>query len=233
METAVLVTGSSSGIGYAVAQALLATGRPVIGLSRRAPPDMGPLYRHVAVDLMDPKASADTLAAVPQMAEQAGWRLGAVVHAAGLLRVGPLAHFDFDAGAQMWRLHVEVSARLISALAPGLPEGGRIVVIGSRVARGAPGRALYAASKAALSGLVRSVAAELAPRGITVNIVAPGATDTPMLRDPARAREAPRLPPLGRMIDPAEVAALVGFLLSPPAGAITGQEILICGGASL
>ena len=133
----------------------------------------------------------------------------------------------------MWQLHVETSARLIGALAPRLPDGGRIVLIGSRVARGAPGRALYAASKAALSGLVRSIAAELAPRGITVNIVAPGATDTPMLRDPNRASVAPKLPPIGRMIQPEEVAATVAFLLSPMAGAITGQTIIICGGASL
>ena len=80
---------------------------------------------------------------------------------------------------------------------------------------------------------VRSIAAELAPRGITVNIVAPGATDTPMLRDPKRASVAPKLPPIGRMIQPEEVAATVAFLLSPMAGAITGQTIIICGGASL
>ncbi|WP_299907772.1 SDR family oxidoreductase [uncultured Paracoccus sp.] len=222
---AVLVTGASSGIGLAIAQALLAEGFSVIGLSRSATEGLGAGFTHLPIDLTDPVALTAALDGLPPLA--------GVVHAAGLLRVGRHDAFDFTDGARMWQLHVETSARLIGALAPRLPDGGRIVLIGSRVARGAPGRALYAASKAALSGLVRSVAAELAPRGITVNIVAPGATDTPMLRDPERASEAPKLPLIGRMIRPEEVAAAVGFLLSPLAGAITGQEIVICGGASL
>lgn len=222
---AILVTGASSGIGLAIAQALLAEGKAVIGLSRTAPDGMGEGFTHLPVDLTDPEALDRALAGLPP--------LTGVVHAAGLLRVGRHDAFDHADGARMWQLHVDVAARLIGTLAPRLPGGGRIVLIGSRVARGAPGRALYAASKSALSGLVRSVAAELAPRGITVNIVAPGATDTPMLRDPARATEAPRLPPIGRMIRPEEIAATVAFLLSPMAGAMTGQEIVICGGASL
>ena len=220
-----LITGSSSGIGLCIAQTLLARGWQVTGLSRRSPEAIGPGYRHVAVDLSDPPALDALLPDLPVP--------DAVVHAAGLLRVGPLESFDHAAGELMWRLHVEVAARLIGGLAPRMPDGGRIVLIGSRVANGAKNRALYAASKAGLIGLARSVAAELAPRGITVNVVAPGATDTPMLRDPARASETPRLPPIGRMIRPDEVAATAAFLLSPEAGAITGQTITICGGASL
>ncbi|WP_108259639.1 SDR family oxidoreductase [Mangrovicoccus ximenensis] len=71
------------------------------------------------------------------------------------------------------------------------------------------------------------------PPDITVNIVAPGATDTPMLRDPARAAERPKMPPVGRMVRPEEVAGTVAFLLGPDAGAITGQSLVICGGGSL
>jgi 3-oxoacyl-[acyl-carrier protein] reductase len=81
--------------------------------------------------------------------------------------------------------------------------------------------------------MVRSWAIEQARRGITVNIVAPGATETPMLLDPNRTQVKPRLPPIGRFIQPGEVAATVAFLLSPDAGAITGQQIVLCGGASL
>lgn len=107
------------------------------------------------------------------------------------------------------------------------------MAIGSRTSRGAAGRSQYVATKAAMVGMIRSWAAELAPRGITANVVAPGATQTPMLSSPGRETSPPKCPPLGRLIRPEEVAGLVNFLLSEEAAAITGQEIAICGGASL
>jgi NAD(P)-dependent dehydrogenase (short-subunit alcohol dehydrogenase family) len=149
-----------------------------------------------------------------------------------MLKVGELGSLDHDDGAAMWRLHVDVAARLADALAPRLPKGGRIVLIGSRTASGAAGRGQYAATKAALVALARSWAIELAPRGVTVNVVAPAATETPMLKDPTRANVAPKLPPIGRFIRPEEVAHAVAFLLSPEAAAITGQQLVICGGSS-
>jgi NAD(P)-dependent dehydrogenase (short-subunit alcohol dehydrogenase family) len=96
-----------------------------------------------------------------------------------------------------------------------------------------PGRAQYAATKAALVALARSWASEVVAKGVTINVVAPGAAGTPMLEDPARVASAARVPPLGRLIDPAEIAELAAYLLSPAAAAITGQELTICGGASL
>ena len=142
----------------------------------------------------------------------------ALIHAAGILRVGALGELDAEAGAAMWRLHVEEACLLADAIVPGMASGGRIILIGSRVAAGAAQRSQYAATKSALIGLARSWAIELAPRGITVNVVAPGATETPMLLDPERAGVAPRLPPIGRFIKPEEVAALTAFLLSVEAG---------------
>lgn len=135
----------------------------------------------------------------------------------------------------MWKLHVDAAVRIARVLVPKMCEraDGRIVLLGSRVAQGMPGRSQYAASKAALVAMARSWAAEVAARGVTVNVVSPAATQTSMLDDPARASSAPRLPPLGRLIQPHEIAALVEFLLSPLAAAITGQDIAICGGASL
>ena len=111
--------------------------------------------------------------------------------------------------------------------------GARIVLIGSRTANGSPTRSQYAATKAALVGMARSWAAELAPRGITVNVLAPGATDTPFLRDPARAQTQAKVPPIGRFVQPEEVAGLAAFLLGPQGGAMTGQHLVMCGGASL
>ncbi len=107
------------------------------------------------------------------------------------------------------------------------------MLIGSRVAQGKAGRSQYAATKAALIALARSWAAESIAAGVTVNVVSPAATETAMLDDPARKSETPVLPPLGRLIRPEEIAALVSFLLSVQAGAITGQDIQVCGGSSL
>jgi NAD(P)-dependent dehydrogenase (short-subunit alcohol dehydrogenase family) len=149
------------------------------------------------------------------------------------MRAGLLGALDAEAGRVLWRLHVEAASLLADALVPGMPDGGRIVLVGSRTAAGAAGRSQYAASKAALVAMARSWALELAPRGITANVVAPAATETPMLLDPARSASPPRLPPIGRYIRPEEVAATTAFLLGPEAGAITGQQIVICGGSSL
>lgn len=222
-----VITGATGGIGLAIAQRLLDAGWEVAGL------DIGPAvarhdaYRHVTVDLCDEPATRRAIAALK------GVR--ALVHAAGILRVGPLAQLDPADGERMWKLHVDVAVRLAQMLAPDMARRGegRVVLIGSRVAQGMPGRSQYAASKAALAALARSWAAELAPQGVTVNVVSPAATQTHMLDDPARAASAPRLPPIGRLIQPREIAALVEFLLSPQAAAITGQDIAICGGASL
>jgi len=157
----------------------------------------------------------------------------ALVHAAGIMRGGRLGSLDLAAGDLLWRLHVDAAIALADRLTPRLTEGGRIVLIGSRAARGVIAKSQYGAAKAALVGLARSWAKELAPRGITVNVVAPAATDTAMLTDPARSVVPPETPPMGRRIRPEEVAALVAYLLSADAAAITGQEIAICGGASL
>lgn len=219
-----LVTGASSGIGAAIVERLLRDGWRVTGISRRPRLFDHPAFDHLPLDL----GNVDAIAAA-----MAGMAPTALVHAAGILKVGKLGALDHEDGAAMWRLHVDVAERLADALAPCLPEGGRIVFIGSRTASGAAGRGQYAATKAALVALARSWAMELAPRGITVNVVAPAATETPMLKDPTRSGVAPKMPPIGRYIRPDEVAATVAFLLSPEAAAITGQQLVICGGSSL
>ncbi|EGI77051.1 SDR family NAD(P)-dependent oxidoreductase [Hylemonella gracilis] len=222
-----LVTGSSSGIGQAIAQALLDQGWQVAGLDLVPPEWAHAAFSPHQVDLRDPAATA--------RAVQAAGPVQALVHAAGVLRVGRLGSLTQEDSMLMWQLHVDAATRLANLVIPAMTQAGlgRVVLIGSRVSGGMPGRSQYAATKAALVALARSWAAETAAQGVTVNVIAPAATQTAMLTDPARAGATPKLPPLGRLIRPAEIAALACFLLSTDAAAITGQEIQICGGASL
>jgi NAD(P)-dependent dehydrogenase (short-subunit alcohol dehydrogenase family) len=219
-----LVTGASSGIGAAVTDRLLTDGWAVTAVSRTAPAER-PGLTWVSADL-------DDIAAVPErLADVAP--LDAVVHAAGVQRSGPLVALSAEDGELMWRLHVAAATAVVDAVIDRMHDGGRIVLMGSRTATGVAGKSQYAATKAALIGLARSWAMELAPRRVTVNVVAPGPTDTPMLTDPGRASTPPQPPALGRFVTPAEVAALTAFLLGPEGGMITGQQLVICGGASL
>ena len=225
-----LVTGTSSGIGQAIAQRLLANGWQVHGLDFATAPNLGAMFTSSVVDLTQSDALENVLKLIltngtPQ----------ALVHAAGILRVGSLGALNLNDGQHMWQLHVAAATQLANRILPlmHVAKRGRMVMVGSRVSGGIAGRSQYAASKAALVSLARSWAAESMEYGVTVNVVSPAATDTPMLQDPARANTKPKLPPIGRLIQPDEVAALVEYLLGPHAAAITGQDIALCGGASV
>lgn len=219
-----VVTGARSGIGAAIARRLVGAGWDVIGLDLAVSSDPLPGFDERVIDLTD----ADQIKALAKDLPP----VNALIHAAGFMRTGDLAALDPADGDAMWAVHVRALVLLAQGLVPDMSAGGRLVAIGSRTSSGAAGKSQYAACKAAVTALVRSWAIELAPRGITANVIAPAATATAMLADPTRT-VAPVLPPIGRYIEPAEIAAYAEFLLSPDAGAITGQELLICGGASL
>jgi len=223
-ERHAVVTGCSSGIGQAIATRLLLEGWNVTGLSRREA-DLGPGFDWLHADLSNPRSLAAVVADVRPA--------HALVHAAGFQRTAVLGELDADALAGMFAVHVAAAEALANAVVPRMPDGGRVLLIGSRTSTGFPGKSQYAATKAALLGMGRSWAQELAPRAITVNVLSPGPTDTPMLADPGRSATPPVMPPLGALVDPEDVAALAGFLLGPHGKSITGQNYVVCGGASL
>ncbi|WPB89188.1 SDR family NAD(P)-dependent oxidoreductase [Streptomyces malaysiensis] len=220
-----VVTGVSSGIGAAIATRLLAEGWWITGLSRTPPAHTVAGSHWIPADLSRPETLPELLAPVSGV--------DAIVHAAGVQRSARLGELEPEDGALMWRIHVQAAGVLVDTLVERIADGGRVVLVGSRTMTGVPGKSQYAATKAALPALARSWAAELAPRAVTVNVVAPGPTDTPMLRDPGRSRTPPVLPPLGRLVRPEEVAGLTSFLLGPEGGAVTGQTLVMCAGASL
>ena len=219
-----LVTGASSGIGAAVVDRLLADGWQVTGVSRTQPPPREG-FSWLPADLADTGAVPGVLAGVGP--------LDAVVHSAGVQRSARLGSLSAADGALMWQLHVAAATAVVDTVVGRVRDGGRIVLLGSRTAAGVAGKSQYAASKAALVGLARSWAMELADRAVTVNVVAPGPTETPLRLAPGRAATPPRLPPLGRFVRPAEVAGLTAFLLGPEGGMVTGQQLVMCAGASL
>jgi 3-oxoacyl-[acyl-carrier protein] reductase len=223
----VVISGISSGIGLATARRFRSDGWQIIGV------DIDASSNTLADEMI--VADLATPAGINFAEEQlSGQRAGAFVHSAGVMRDDTDLETIADAGATLWTLHVGAAARLAQTLLPNMPDQrGRLVFLSSRAARGRAGRGLYAASKAALDGLIRSLAIEQAPRGITVNAVAPAATQTPQLTDSARKDAAVQPLPIGRVIQPDEVAATIAFLASQDAGAITGQTIYQCGGASI
>ncbi len=221
-----MVTGASSGIGAAVVRQLLADGWQVIGMSRSLPPFSQPNFRHLMVDVSQRSA---LLAALEQIEPPQ-----AIIHAAGSMAAATLGNLDPQRSESLWRLHVDAAQTLVNHFAPTMGPGGRIVLLGSRTSRGAAGRSQYAATKAALVALARSWAAELAPAGGDGQRRGP--RRNPIRRcfiSQAEKVPPPRLPPLGRLITPQEVVSLVSWLLSEGASAMTGQELVMCGGASL
>jgi NAD(P)-dependent dehydrogenase (short-subunit alcohol dehydrogenase family) len=248
-----IVTGAGTGIGRAIACELAAAGAGLELVGRRGDRLRETLqmiggesdsHAH-ALDITDAQAMTEMIRGIVDRAGPE--RIDVLVNAAGVSTVTDLTAPDHSSFVSVIETNLTAAFDLVRLALPHIPGGGRIVNIASVLGlRAAPQSAAYCASKHGVIGLTRALALDLAPRRITVNAVCPGWVDTDMSRDiiAVMARRAgqsevqsraaiERSIPLGRMVEPREVAHLVAFLCTPAAGAITGQAIAICAGSSI
>jgi NAD(P)-dependent dehydrogenase (short-subunit alcohol dehydrogenase family) len=229
----VLVTGGSKGIGLGCARAFAAAGHHVAVTSSSTPIDEPGLLT-LPCDVTDP---GQVEAAVTRVEEELG-AVEVLVANAGITRDGLLVRMSEDDFADVIATNLTATWRIAKRVLPKMMKArwGRIVIMSSVGAYiGAPGQANYAASKAGLIGLARSIAREYGPRGITANVVAPGPIDTDMLAAMPEDRRAAlgSQVPVGRIGSVDEVAATVTFLASEPAAYITGAVVPVDGGLGM
>ena len=236
-----LVTGGSRGIGAAVAVRLAREGADVALTYRDAADSAAKVVREIeglgrrGLALRADSADAVAVrAAVDRTAAELG-RLDVLVNNAGVFPYGPFEQVDPEELDRTIAIHVRAAFVAAQAASPHLGAGGRIISIGSNLAERAPhdGIALYAMTKSALTGLSRALARELGPRGITVNVVHPGSTDTDMNpADGPSAEDQRTLTALGHYQSADDVAATVAHLAGPGGRTITGTALLVDSGAN-
>jgi 3-oxoacyl-[acyl-carrier protein] reductase len=234
-----LVTGASGGIGDAIAGQLHAQGATVVLAGRRRDAltalaeRLGERVRVAVAELAEPQAAEQLIAAA-----DAEGGVDVLVNNAGLTRDSLALRMKDEDWQTVLDVNLSAGFRLVRAALRGMMRRrwGRIVNVSSIVAlTGNPGQANYAAAKAGMIGMTKSLAAEVASRGITVNCIAPGFIQTPMtdaLSAEQRARLLERVP-LGRLGSGADVAAAVGYLVSEEAAYVTGQTLHVNGGMAM
>lgn len=234
-QQAVAIVGAAGGIGTAITRRLCKDGYTPLVLMDRPGPALDAMAAEtggqaIGIDLMD---SASVSQAFAQARKQIP-ALHGLVLAAGVVDNGKLADLDEARWSEI--LSVNLTGTFLCCLAAQdwIADAGRIVTLGSLAGRtgGVITGTAYAASKGGVESLTKSMAQELAPRGITVNCVAPGAVETPMLaaHPPERKAAMSASTPLRRMGQPNEIAAAVSYLVGPDAGFTTGSVMAVNGG---
>lgn len=232
-----LVTGASRGIGRAIAELLVERGATVIGTAtsengaEAISEYLGKNGKGLALNVTDPESIAEVLKTIN---DEFG-ALDILVNNAGITRDNLLMRMKDDEWTDIMDTNLTSIFRLSKAVLRGMMKkrNGRIVNVGSVVGTmGNAGQTNYAAAKAGVIGFTKSMAREVASRGVTVNTVAPGFIETDMtkaLNDEQRAATLANVP-AGRLGDPREIAEAVVFLASPAAAYITGETLHVNGG---
>jgi 3-oxoacyl-[acyl-carrier protein] reductase len=231
MSRHVIVTGASRGIGAAIAEYFVAEGDNVVAFSRSASAPAG-CAKSFAVNVAD---SAEVTAAVKAAVEEFG-PVEVVVANAGVTRDGIAMRMSDEQWRDVISTNLDGAFYTARAAMGSMVRArkGSIIFIGSiSPFMGVPGQANYAAAKAGLVGLARSLSTEVASRSITVNVVAPGLIDTEMTSDLPSRDAMVAMIPLGHVGEPSDIAAAVGFLASNHARYITGAVIPVDGGLGL
>ena len=235
-----LVTGASGGIGAEIARVLHGAGATVTLSGTRLEPlealaaELGDRAHVVICNLSD----AASVEGLPKLAAEKMGAVDVLVNNAGITRDNLFMRMSDEEWASVLEVNLTSTFRLCRGVLRGMMKArwGRIVNISSVVgATGNPGQGNYAASKAGMVGMSKSLAAEVASRGITVNCVAPGFITTAMtdkLNDEQKARILTQVP-AGRMGDAREIAAAVLYLSSPEAGYVTGTTLHVNGGMAM
>ena len=236
-----LVTGGSRGIGAAVARKLAEEGADVVityasneNAATSTVAEIEKLGRKAIALKADNRHAADIETAVEAAAKSLGG-IDILVNNAGVFLVGPVADLSLEDFDTSLAVNLRAAFVAIKAALPHMSEGGRIVSIGSNLASRAPGEGLsaYSATKAGISGLTHALARDLGPRGITVNTVHPGSTDTDMNpADSPFADDQRALMARQTFAQPSEIAGVVAFLASEAARSVTGADWLIDNGAN-
>ena len=230
-----LITGGNSGIGAAIADRLLDQGDTVISLGLEIPSVAHDRLHGYTVDLTDPAATA---AIAHDIA--AAHDVDRLVHNAGMILPNLLADADPADILMLAQLHLAAPMALTQAMLPSMEARGfgRILFIGSRASMGMATRSAYSSTKAGVHGLARTWAQELAPKGITVNVIAPGPVLTDNFwgivpRDGELQQKIADGVPVRRIGTPDDVANAALFFLADEASFVTGQVLYVCGGTSL
>jgi 3-oxoacyl-[acyl-carrier protein] reductase len=232
----IVVTGGSTGIGAAICRQLLAEGHTVVNLSRRPLELEHGALHNIELDLSDREKTVAVAAEIARAHEVSG-----LVHNAGLIRADLLDEVKLEDLDYLTQVHIGAAISLSQAFLPGMKARafGRIILITSRAALGLQTRTSYSATKSGMMGMARTWALELGEYGITVNTVAPGpiaATEmfhNVVAEGSEQMERMARSIPVRRLGQPEDVARAVCFLNQPDNGFITGQTLMVCGGASL